>query len=515
MAALTTRQRDLLKALLDADAPMGTEELATKMRLTPRQVNYGLKGAKSWLLQRGIELQVTPGVGIVLDCSQEQSEKLRQSLSSPRHIQIILSAGQRQQLFALVLLVAEGPLFLSELEQLAQVSRSTVSKDLDAVDTWVGQRGLPLIRRPNFGIWPEEGENIRQELIAALLWGKTPFGESLTHVTHNQGLIFSLHQDAGLLPLLQRCDEIIRQWNMERVFAQVAYAEAQLGGRFTDDAVLHLALVFAIQANRISHGYHFEVDTENLKWLKTLPVWPVAKMVAKRLGWCLLSEKKETDIAGIAMHILAAPRNERWPGDLDLDEGFRDLMGELMAYIAEYYDTPEIDQDRTLHDGIVNHIIPACMRQRFNLWQPSPSPTTTLSVDKYASEHKVAQSLVEIIEKRTAIRLPETEINNIAALLRAARIRIRPYLFRQVIVVCPSGMATAQLLVARLEARFPRLGPLNVISLRELGDENTVQAELIITTVPLAEEITQRIDVIQVHPLLLPEDVAAITQYLT
>ena len=123
--------------------------------------------------------------------------------------------------------------------------------------------------------------------------------------------------------------------------------------------------------------------------------------------------------------------------------------------------------------------------------------------------------MAALINKHTSVKLPEAEINNIAALLRAARIRIRPYRFRQVIIVCPSGMATAQLLVARLEARFPRLGPLKVFSMRELNTERMAQADLIITTVPLAEEISEQIDVIQVHPLLLPEDVEAITEYLT
>jgi hypothetical protein len=75
-------------------------------------------------------------------------------------------------------------------------------------------------------------------------------------------------------------------------------------------------------------------------------------------------------------------------------------------------------------------------------------------------------------------------------------------------------MATAQLLVARLEARFPRLGPLKVVSLRELDAEQMSRAGLIITTVPLAEEISNKIDVVQVHPLLLPEDIESITEYL-
>ena len=49
MFSLTTRQRDLLHILLDAEAPMGAAELADQMQLTPRQVNYGLNGLKKWL----------------------------------------------------------------------------------------------------------------------------------------------------------------------------------------------------------------------------------------------------------------------------------------------------------------------------------------------------------------------------------------------------------------------------------------------------------------------------------
>ena len=39
-------------------------------------------------------------------------------------------------------------------------------------------------------------------------------------------------------------------------------------------------------------------------------------------------------------------------------------------------------------------------------------------------------------------------------------------------------------------------------------------ADLIITTVPLAVPDEQHISVIQVHPMLKPEDVAALTQWM-
>ena len=78
----------------------------------------------------------------------------------------------------------------------------------------------------------------------------------------------------------------------------------------------------------------------------------------------------------------------------------------------------------------------------------------------------------------TTYDLPADEVNNLALLLRAAWIRERPHRESKVLVVCPSGMATAQLLVARLKARFPRLETLNVVSMREIASENLTEDDL-------------------------------------
>ncbi|MBW6465095.1 MAG: PRD domain-containing protein [Brevefilum sp.] len=511
MTALTTRQRDMLTALLDAEAPITADDLAVTLNLTTRQVNYGLKGIKQWLTSRDIHLESKPGSGILLHCSKEQSTTLKTDLGSIKHLQLILSADERQQLLALDLLVTNQPKYLSEIEHLAQVSRTTVLKDLDVIEKWFAKHEIIVNRRPNYGIVVEAREDLRQKLITMLLWGESPFGKSLVKINHTQGLIFLLEKDSDLHPLVRTSNDILQKWDLVRMFGQIAYAEAQLGRRFTDDAFLHLALVIAIQTDRISKGCHLPTSEEIIQDLHSLPVWMYAKMILNRSGLELKSSTRDRDIAGIAMWLLAAPRNENLPGDID--DSFDDLISEIMESISDFFQSPEMSQDLILRDGLTNHIIPACLRQKFNLWQPTPYPNLSLS-NKYAQEFELAEKVASLIVLNTSFQIPEAEINNVAALLRAARIRLRPHLFRQVLVVCPSGMASAQLLVSRLEARFPRLGPLKVISMRELTADKINQADLIITTVPISDLVLQDIKVIQVHPLLLAEDVEAVTQYI-
>ena len=150
------------------------------------------------------------------------------------------------------------------------------------------------------------------------------------------------------------------------------------------------------------------------------------------------------------MNFLAAPRNGRWPGDIEIDQIFADLIDEVVQAIVHAYNLPNLAQDKTLRDGLVIHIIPACLRHRFKLWLPDIPVRTKLS-DKYRFEWELATVITNIIEQKTAVVLAKNEVNNIALLLRAAYIRERPNQVQDVIVVCPSGMATAQLLVARLK----------------------------------------------------------------
>lgn len=513
MAALTTRQRDILRILLEARAPLGAAEIASQVSLSPRQVNYSLKGIKGWLAQQKIALRVTPGVGVELDCLPEQSAAIQQEIFSKSSLQLILSAGQRQQLLALILLTSDEPVVLLYLEQLALVSRATLLKDLDSIEAWLAGWGISLVRRPNYGILATSSELDRQKALAALAWGETPFEDPLSTMTHTEGLTFALEADAHLLPIVAHANQILAQWNTHRVVSLVTYAEERLGGRFTDDAVLHLSLTLAILTARVQSGRHLEVEPETLAWLKSLPAWEAARTISKRLGWRPNSKWQDEDVAGVAMQILAAPRNEIWPGDLERDPAHSQLIDRLIEHASQAYRQPEMCEDRTLRDSLVNSVIPACLRQRFRLWYPSTLASADLP-EPYEFENKVAAELAGITEQQTQVRLPASDVNNLAMLLHAAAVRARPSRFRRVLVVCPSGMATAQLLVARLETRFPGFATLKVVSLRELNPAIASSAELILTTVPLPKNIADNYPVIQVHPLLLPQDIDAITRFL-
>ena len=515
MITFTTRQREILKIILDIKRPIGSVELARLLRITPRQVNYSIKGVKVWLKQHGQDLNVLPGVGFSVNLTADQIQTLVQKINVHSNVQIILSVSQRQQLLALFLLTRAEPVILAQLEQISNVSRMTILKDLDEIENWLVGQTIRMVRKPHFGIQVSGAEHDCQQALAKLLWGEAPFStDPVTRITHSEGLNFNLQDDARLLLLVGTIGKYLSSLHLRRTIALVAKAEEQLGGRFTDDAVLHLALVLAILSKRIQSGNHLSIDDALIRSLQPAKMWPVASYIASRLGRESNATWQIADIAGIAMEMMAAPRNDAFPGDLEGESDFSALSERLLEHISQAFGISKIKDDHTLRNGLLNNIVPACFRQRFALWFPIALNNAGLP-DRYEKEHRIAQEVAGLVYEFTGLQLPKSEVDNLVVLLRAAFIRNRSYRFDRVFVICPSGMATAQLLVARLHARFPNLSNLEVISLRDLTPALISSADLILTTVPLPRQYANNPKVIQVHPLLMPEDIETITRFLS
>jgi len=515
MISLTTRQRDILKFMIDFNRPVSSVELGRMLRLTPRQVNYSIRGVKVWLQEHDQDLNILPGVGFSVSIPSSQVHSLSLEISMHAGVQIVLSVSQRQQLLALFLLTRSEPFILSQLEQLGHVSRMTLLKDLNEIEGWLKAQKINLIRKPHFGIQVNGDEHDCQQALAEVLWSETPFSsEPVFEITHAEGLMFNLQGDASLLPLVEHANRLHANIQMRRTIGLVAKSEELLGGRFTDDAVLHLALMFAIMAYRVTGSHHLEIEEQQLAYLQAAKIWLVASYVARHLGRDSNSIWKPSDVAGVAMEMMAAPRNEILLGELGKNGDFAGLFERLMEYIGEAFEIPKMKYDRTLQNGLLNNIVPASFRQRFNLWFPVVLNHVNLP-EQSEREYGIALDVARMVNEHTGLTLPQSEVNNLVVLLRAAYIRNRTYRFERIIVVCPSGMATAQLLVARLNARFPYLNKLEVTSVRDLTPALVASADLVLTTIPLPRQFAGFSKVIQVHPLLMPEDIEAITRFLS
>lgn len=499
---------------MTTERPLGASVIGQHLRLTPRQIHYTLREIKTWLNRRNATMRHLPGVGVQIFCSDDQKARLLAELNSQAKFQLILTPGQRQQLLALQLLTLQQPQTLSQFQQDVLVSRATVLKDLENVALWLEGFSLQLARRQHRGCWVAGNEFARRQALTALLWGDTPFEQPLMSVQHTPAIAFTLAHDAHSLPMITQINELLESLNLSKALEQLAWAEVELGGRFTNMAVLQLSLTTAIQMQRIALGEYVGFSNNEIAWLHEQSIWRVANSMAERLWPNLPQPEQQAEVAALAAHLLAGARDEAWHYDLGPDQVFSKLIDTLCQQIASAYNVPELAQDHLLREGLEAHVFPAYVRQRFQLWSTPATSSETLDLEHYVVEDRVARQLADYVAAQTGTLLPEETINDLVLLLRAAFIRARPERSKHVLVVCPSGMATTQLLVARLRARFPRLVNFEVLSMRDLNDQRIAEADLIITTTPLVLSTSVSIDIIQVHPMLKPEDIAALTQWM-
>ncbi|NTW00370.1 MAG: HTH domain-containing protein [Oscillochloris sp.] len=484
--------------------PLAAIEIGQRVELNPRQVHYNLRVVKDWLARRNIALQNIPGVGAQVRCTPSQRRQVLADLHAYSRLQLVLSADQRQQLLLFTLLIATDPLVAQQFQEALDVSRSTVLKDLDAVRAWLASFDLGLVRRQHTGSWLEGSELAIRQALVALLWGDVPFARPIFAMEHGAGLTCTLLPDADLLPALIPVRDLVAACNLNPAITLVSRAESILGWRFSDESALYLDLAFFIQSWRIQSGRYIACNSETLSWLSAQSVWSAsAALIAdyRLVGFILQHE-----IAATSMLLLSCPHE----GGTVIAE-LAKLIDAALNQIIDTYGLPGLCDDVALYDGLISQIGTAVLGRRFGIWLP-PRSAEDLPDGGGETELGLVDQIDALFVDQTGSRLLERHRHSLTLLLHAAQTRARPARAQRVLVVCPSGMATTQLLVARLRSRFPGRGSYEVVPLRQLSLDQIATADLIITTIPLG--LDGATPIVQVHPSLMPADVAALDRWL-
>ncbi len=171
----------------------------------------------------------------------------------------------------------------------------------------------------------------------------------------------------------------------------------------------------------------------------------------------------------------------------------------------------DINLDQTLKENLISHI--NSMIKRIQYKEHTDDMLLADIKDRYPYSFELASVIIPIINKYLDVSISENELIYLAVHLAVILDNTNPK--TNIIVICGSGLGTAQLVINRINNVFGNrinvlsYGPSYKISklLREYSNVN-----LIITTIPL--NINLNIPVVQVSPLLDDKDIKAINSYL-
>jgi len=478
-------------------------------------VRCSLRGIERWLGKRGVRLTKKPGCGILIDAPDQVKRDLIGELEHLTGYTLLLPPSERLHILVLSLLMSDQPLLVKQLGPRLGVSRTTVLKDMDKAEKWLEEHSLSLIRRPHFGFKAVGGERDCREAVVDFLLdtvgempllvlcegSKTAFRSRLKHET-------------GLLCVLSAFLEDLDLGYSRKL---VDSFEEMLQLQFADNAYVSLALHLAILIARIRRGRIVELMPEHLESVREQKEFHAAKIVVEQIEQRFDIAPTESEVTYIAMQLLGAEIRWTIPDIIGgreverIDPGVLEVVDGMLA--ESVYLHPYLRVDQQLIRSLAFHLKPVLSRLRFNL--PIRNPLLGDVKRQYPYIFEIARRSSGILGEQVGRRIPEEEIGYIAMHLGASMERLRPLsgARSRVVVVCSGGVATAWLVVSRIQAELPEIEVVEVVSTSEMSRRHAFRGDIdmMISTVPM--EIPG-IPVIVVSPLLGAEDKAKIREGL-
>jgi len=284
MDILNSRQLAILQYLLDASGPVSAEVIGNSIGVSARVIRQNIPAINSWLKSYQVEIDCKPKFGLLLVCPVETKQQIVAAFQSFQK-DTLYTLKDRQRLILFDLLSQTDQFSESQIRYRLQISKSTMTHDLNRVEDWLNQRDIFLSRRPRVGVVIQGRENdirhalislfyesdLEAELIKLALWEVKGDGKSRYDLPQASDYILSRMMEWGLND----------GWNF------ISLIENELNAKFADGDHLTLTLYWVIANQRIKEKHFIQISDERIHYLSTRPEYKVVQDII-----CRLLEKK-------------------------------------------------------------------------------------------------------------------------------------------------------------------------------------------------------------------------------
>lgn len=499
MTPLDSRVIRIVRWLLGQTSARRTADLAADLGLSQRIVRYRLGAVENYLADFDATLERRRGAGIVVIADDETRHAILDDLESRDDTPRVYAPEERSRLMIAGLLWASpGLTSLDDLHVDLGVSKTSARRDLQLCEPWLDRNGLPVVRRPGRGVGVVGPERRIRQVMVQLMLEAVPTGLIQAYVRGTDG---------GPEVLAARVPVGLRERLDDLPLTEVAAVlrDSPLAGRLTtDQGEVVFALYLAVSVARVNRGHRVETEAGLQRSVMAHPVAESVSAIIPGLDRLLDEPLDTAEVGAITEYWLGLDTASDAAPVVTLDAGLVDGLLETAAHRlhAALADDPE------LRSGLAAHLERLVVRLRHGL--PVHNPLLQEVRTRYPDVHEVAGELGTQIAAQLGASIAEDEVGFLTMYLSGAMERARLQPRRRVAVVCPSGMATAWVLVSRIQAEFPEFDLVEVLS--EGGYEALDQTEidLVISTVPVREVGAP---VVVVSPLLSAGDVKAVSAH--
>ncbi len=474
----TPRMKQILRILLKEQGAVSVKCIAEQIGVSKRTVQRELEYISGALLGYEIRFLSKTGVGIRLEGSLEEKERLLSELQAETDYDASNREERRKRLIREIL-KEKGIKKLFHYSSQFGVSEATVSSDLEAAGTWLGQYGLLVSRKPGSGISVEGSEKDYRRAIRGFIG---EFGQILNDDITN-----------GVM-------ECINRMEAERLLS------------LTESSYVGLIIHISIAINRILKGEVIEVDEGWKRSVEADEDYRLAMQIAGDLEQEFQIRMPEVEVAYICLHIKGAKHEKiEWEGEAPIELGSKEIQ-QLVNDMIDAFDREKaylLKQDDEFIQGLLAHLQPTIIRLVHGMH--IQNPVLSDIQENYPDIFERCRSVADVLKKRTGKEIPDEETGFLAVHFGAAMVRMegRNEKIRRVHagIVCSSGIGISRLMSSRLKKIFRERLELKTYGKNDITPYVAAKQDFFITSIPI-ENV--EIPVIDVNPLLNEEDIERI-----
>lgn len=497
----TSRQRQILEILLEAESGITIGEIAERLEVSSRTVHRELDAIEAILDAHDLRLSKRAGVGVCIEGEVAQREALRLALLDVTAVEY--SPEERKIMILCTLLEATEPVKLLSLAIDLKVTPATIGHDLDQLEPLLAQYELTLVRRRGYGVEITGSESAKRKLMSLLISDYLEEHELIAWIRENiQNKPFR-HLDTiteRLMGLVEK-ERVVR---IERVLQNI---HQELPYTLADSAYIALVIHLALAVDRIEKGEPIVFDETVLGELQETREYQVAERIIEDLREMFDLEIPPAEIGYITMHLRGAKLRSSHE-DL-LATGNAELMAktwQLIRLCEERMQVP-LSEDATLYQGLLTHLEPALFRIRRKM--KIRNPVLAQIKRQYPEAMAIVQEAVQLAFPELAV--PEDEIGYLVMHIASAAERVtQDRQGYRALIVCSSGIGSSRILASRIQREIPEIESVRNISMLEAEQIPTEQYDILISTLPLPLHLPH----VVVSPLPTPEDIRQVRSFL-
>ncbi|MEK4384084.1 BglG family transcription antiterminator [Aeribacillus sp. FSL K6-2848] len=488
------RMKTILRELMAAESPITGAYLANLNQVTSRTTREDIKSLDGILAENGANVISVMGKGYKLTIEDDAKfKKFLQTVSydeSPRNSFIPKTPKERVSYLIRRLLLSENYLKLEDIADEMYISKSTIQNDLKHVKQILNKYDIQLESRPNYGIKVSGSELKLRFCMSEYIFDRhEERGEKLydTHLANQDDLD-------------QFLDIIMRQIKANEI-------------TISDIAIHNLLIHIAIAYERIKNGHHVTLIKSEMQEIKKQREYQVAEKIVKEVEERFHVQFPRQEVAYIAIHLLGTKMLSQ-----TIEEAEQVIENEIIQIVKLALDKIEerfhlgIKDDEELILGLSLHLKPAVNRYKYGMNIRNPMLQDIKKNYPLAFDAAVVAGLA--IGEYTKTEIDENEIGYLALHIGAAmerkKLKSGP---KRCLVVCASGLGTAQLIYYKLKSYFGNnLEVVGITEYYKLKQFRLTDLDFIVSSISIPEKLN--IPVIEVNAILRESDLKQIEKLI-